>query len=72
MDRPTGRLPPASPGIGRMAFSGLVALLVGIGFGRFGFTPLVPGLVQAGWLGEAVQAVVLHQVAAAPAAVLRE
>ena len=32
-----------------MAFSGLVALLIGIGFGRFGFTPLVPGLVQAGW-----------------------
>ena len=40
-----------------MAFSGLVALLVGIGFGRFGFTPLVPGLVQAGWFSAGVAGV---------------
>ncbi|MFI5400846.1 MAG: YbfB/YjiJ family MFS transporter [SAR324 cluster bacterium] len=31
-------------------FSGLAALLVGIGLSRFGYTPLVPVLIRAGWL----------------------
>jgi len=31
-------------------FSGLAALLVGIGLSRFGYTPLVPALIQEGWL----------------------
>lgn len=31
------------------AIAGLSALLLGIGLSRFGFTPLIPALVQAGW-----------------------
>lgn len=33
----------------RAALAGLAALLLGIGLSRFGFTPLVPALVRAGW-----------------------
>lgn len=32
-----------------IAIAGLSALLLGIGLSRFGFTPLIPALVQAGW-----------------------
>ncbi|HYM03662.1 MAG TPA: YbfB/YjiJ family MFS transporter, partial [Stellaceae bacterium] len=31
------------------AAAGLIALLVGIGLGRFGYPPLIPALVEAGW-----------------------
>ena len=31
------------------AAAGLIALLVGIGFGRFGYPPLIPALIEAGW-----------------------
>lgn len=34
----------------RHAAAGLVALLVGIGFARFGYTPLIPALIEADWL----------------------
>ena len=33
----------------RAAFAGLAALLVGIGLSRFGYAPLIPALIQAGW-----------------------
>ncbi|OYV36846.1 MAG: hypothetical protein B7Z81_06835, partial [Acidocella sp. 20-61-6] len=33
----------------RAAFSGLLAMLVGIGIARFGYAPLVPVMVHAGW-----------------------
>ncbi|MBV5264513.1 YbfB/YjiJ family MFS transporter [Pinisolibacter aquiterrae] len=33
------------------AFAGLAALLVGLGFGRFAYTALVPGLIEEGWIG---------------------
>src|SRR5271163_4255822 len=33
----------------RAAFSGLLAMLVGIGIARFGYGPLVPALVGAHW-----------------------
>jgi predicted MFS family arabinose efflux permease len=33
----------------RAAFSGLLAMLVGLGIARFGYGPLVPALVGAGW-----------------------
>ena len=39
---------PAFP-IYRAAFSGLLAMLVGIGIARFGYAPLVPAMVHAGW-----------------------
>jgi MFS family permease len=39
---------PAFP-IYRAAFSGLLAMLVGIGMARFGYAPLVPAMVRAGW-----------------------
>lgn len=32
-------------------FSGLASLLVGVGLSRFGYAPLVPVLIRAGWLG---------------------
>jgi predicted MFS family arabinose efflux permease len=39
----------------RAGLAGLAALLVGIGLSRFGYAPLVPALIQAGWFdaGEA-------------------
>ncbi len=33
------------------AATGLAALLVGVGLARFAYTPLIPALVKAGWLG---------------------
>ncbi len=35
------------------AIPGMSALLLGTGLSRFGFTPLVPALVQAGWFSAA-------------------
>src|SRR5437764_10896023 len=37
-------------GIGYMA-AGCSATLLGIGLARFGYSPLLPAMVQAGWLG---------------------
>ncbi|MES1924088.1 YbfB/YjiJ family MFS transporter [Salinisphaera sp. T31B1] len=34
---------------GPLLVSGAIALLLGIGLGRYAFTPLIPSLVQAGW-----------------------
>lgn len=34
-----------------LAFAGLAAMLVGLGFGRFAYTALVPGLIGEGWIG---------------------
>lgn len=33
----------------RLALAGAIALLLGIGLGRYAFTPLIPSLVSAGW-----------------------
>lgn len=40
-----------SPWIGS-ALAGLAAVLVGIGLGRFAYTPLLPALIEAGWFAE--------------------
>ncbi|NLH83001.1 MAG: YbfB/YjiJ family MFS transporter, partial [Phyllobacteriaceae bacterium] len=34
-----------------LALAGLAALVVGLGFGRFAYTALVPGLIGEGWIG---------------------
>ena len=34
-----------------LALAGLAALIVGLGFGRFAYTALVPGLIGEGWIG---------------------
>ena len=34
---------------GRAIFAGLCASLVGIGLARFGYTPLIPPLIEAHW-----------------------
>jgi predicted MFS family arabinose efflux permease len=39
--------------IQRAAFSGLLAMFVGLGVARFGFAPLVPALAQAHWFSPA-------------------
>lgn len=41
------------PNVWRDALAGLCALLVGIGFARFGYTPLIPVLVERDWLSAA-------------------
>lgn len=33
----------------RLALAGSIALLLGVGLGRYAFTPLIPSLVEAGW-----------------------
>src|SRR3982074_1586381 len=33
----------------RATFAALSAILVGIGLARFGYTPLIPALIAAGW-----------------------
>lgn len=43
-ESPTGR-----PHLWHAALAGLAALLVGIGLSRFGYAPLIPALIQAGW-----------------------
>ena len=35
----------------RAAFSGLLAMLVGVGIARFGYAPMVPALIAAHWFG---------------------
>jgi MFS family permease len=35
--------------VGRAAAVGFSALLVGVGLGRFGYPPLIPSVVEAGW-----------------------
>lgn len=37
-----------SPGL-RDATMGAVALFIGLGLGRFAYSPMIPALVQAGW-----------------------
>jgi predicted MFS family arabinose efflux permease len=37
------------PSQAHAAASGLVCLLIGLGFSRFGYPPLIPALVQQGW-----------------------
>ncbi|MCE1235720.1 MAG: MFS transporter [Hyphomicrobiales bacterium] len=37
--------------LGARPLAGLAALLVGLGFGRFAYTALVPGLIEEGWIG---------------------
>lgn len=39
------------PTVHQMTLAGLSASLVGIGLARFSYTPLLPGLVSAGWFG---------------------
>ena len=39
----------AAPALWYAALSGLSALLLGIGLSRFGYPPLIPALVKAGW-----------------------
>src|SRR5690625_1123633 len=36
----------------RLGLAGSVALLLGIGLGRFAYTPIIPALVHAGWFNE--------------------
>ena len=43
----------AQPRPWHRAAAGLSALLLGIGFSRFGFAPLIPALIQAHWFGTA-------------------
>ena len=46
----------ARPGVIAGSLPGLAALLLGIGLARFGYTPLLPALIEQQWLdaGEAV------------------
>lgn len=39
------------PVLSPRALAGLAAMLVGLGFGRFTYTALVPGLIGEGWIG---------------------
>ncbi|MCK8516217.1 MFS transporter [Methylonatrum kenyense] len=34
-----------------LVLAGAAAVIVGLGFARFGFAPLIPGMVDAGWFG---------------------
>lgn len=36
----------------RLGLAGAIALLLGIGLGRFAYTPIIPALVHAGWFTE--------------------
>lgn len=44
---------PPGAAVNRTALSGLLAMFVGIGVGRFSFAPLVPALVKAHWYSAA-------------------
>jgi predicted MFS family arabinose efflux permease len=46
--RPTGPEASAPPPL-RVTIAALCANLVGIGLARFGYTPLIPALIEAGW-----------------------
>ncbi|GJE45568.1 YbfB/YjiJ family MFS transporter [Methylobacterium soli] len=49
-DLGTGGGEPARPlGTARITMAGLCAALVGIGLGRFAYTPLIPALIEARW-----------------------
>jgi MFS family permease len=50
--------PPPQPSQGHAAVAGLICLLIGLGFSRFGYPPLIPALVHAGWF-DAAQAAYL-------------
>ncbi|WP_336485746.1 YbfB/YjiJ family MFS transporter [Methylobacterium nigriterrae] len=43
----------APPGLWRITAAGLCAALVGIGIGRFAYTPLIPVLIEARWFAPA-------------------
>lgn len=43
----------SSPSSGRLILMGTAATLVGVGLGRFAYAALLPGLIEAGWLGAA-------------------
>jgi predicted MFS family arabinose efflux permease len=45
--------PPAPPGSTRIALGASASLLVGMGLGRFSYTPMVPALIASGALTEA-------------------
>ncbi len=49
------RIPDPHPSVLVPALAGLAALFVGLGLGRFAYTPLLPALITAGWFtpGEA-------------------
>lgn len=49
-------VPPSPAAVRRAALSGLAANLIGIGLARFGYTPLLPALVTAGWFTESAAA----------------
>lgn len=40
--------PPAAPFLGPVV-AGYCGLLIGLGMGRFGFPPLIPAMIEAGW-----------------------
>src|SRR5436190_18374110 len=46
--RPNGASANGAPAL-RATFAALCANLVGVGLGRFGYTPLIPALISAGW-----------------------
>jgi MFS family permease len=43
----------SGPSLRWTVFSGLSALLVGLGLSRFAYTPLIPAIIHAGWLSPA-------------------
>lgn len=45
-------MPVGLPAWAMAAWPGFCAIFVGIGMGRFGYTPLVPFLISAGWISE--------------------
>ena len=40
---------PAAPPPGLAIFAGFASLFIGIGLARFGYTPLLPAVIEAGW-----------------------
>src|SRR5262249_33643136 len=38
-----------SPPLWHASLAGLIVLLLGLGLSRFGYTPLIPALIHAGW-----------------------
>lgn len=49
MEQPSGR---ANPSVARVLAFGVSALFVGIGIGRFAYSPLIPLLIRDGWYTE--------------------
>jgi predicted MFS family arabinose efflux permease len=54
MDKPTVLRPPGGKMATwiRLSIAGAATLLVGMGLGRFSFSPLIPALIDQGWLTE--------------------